>query len=43
MVSGELRGQPSDADAIGRILAQMLRDDGADAILEKLAACAPAA
>ena len=39
MVSGELYGKPEDADIIGRTLAQMLRDQGADAILEKLAAC----
>jgi hydroxymethylbilane synthase len=39
MVSGELRGQPADADTIGRALAQMLRDQGADAILAKLAHC----
>jgi hydroxymethylbilane synthase len=39
MVSAELRGAPEDDEAIGRILAQMLRDQGADAILEKLAHC----
>ena len=39
MVSGELRGAPQDDESIGRILAQMLRDQGADAILEKLADC----
>lgn len=38
MVAGELRGTPAEAENIGRILAQMLRDQGADAILEKLAA-----
>ncbi|HEX5802724.1 MAG TPA: hydroxymethylbilane synthase, partial [Azospira sp.] len=40
MVADELRGKPEDADTIGRILAQRLRDQGADAILAKLAACA---
>ncbi|MDQ5959985.1 MAG: hydroxymethylbilane synthase, partial [Pseudomonadota bacterium] len=39
MVSGELRGKPEDADTIGRMLAQLLRDQGADAILAKLAHC----
>jgi len=39
MVSGELYGKPEDADVIGRTLAQILRDQGAEAILEKLAAC----
>jgi hydroxymethylbilane synthase len=39
MVSAELRGAPEDDESIGRILAQMLRDQGADAILEKLAHC----
>ncbi|MBA3996571.1 MAG: hydroxymethylbilane synthase [Candidatus Accumulibacter sp.] len=39
MVSAELRGAPEDDEKIGLILAQMLRDQGADAILEKLAAC----
>lgn len=39
MVSAELRGEPEDDEKIGLILAQMLRDQGADAILEKLAAC----
>jgi hydroxymethylbilane synthase len=39
MVSGELRGQPADADTIGRALAQILRDQGAEAILAKLAHC----
>jgi hydroxymethylbilane synthase len=37
IVSAELRGAPEDDESIGRILAQMLRDQGADAILEKLA------
>ena len=37
IVSAELRGAPDDDESIGRILAQMLRDQGADAILEKLA------
>lgn len=39
MVSAELRGTPDEDEKIGLILAQMLRDQGADAILEKLAAC----
>jgi hydroxymethylbilane synthase len=39
MVSDELRGKPDDADIIGRTLAQILRDQGADAILAKLAHC----
>lgn len=39
MVSAELRGAPEDDEKIGLILAQMLRDQGADEILEKLAAC----
>jgi hydroxymethylbilane synthase len=39
IVSAELRGAPDDDETIGRILAQMLRDQGADAILEKLAHC----
>ena len=39
MLSAELRGAPEDDDLIGRTLAQMLRDQGADAILEKLATC----
>ena len=37
IVSAELRGAPDDDESIGRILAQMLRDQGADAILEKIA------
>jgi hydroxymethylbilane synthase len=37
MVAGELRGNPRDDETIGRTLAQMLRDQGADPILEKLA------
>jgi hydroxymethylbilane synthase len=37
IVSAELRGAPEDDESIGRILAQMLRDQGADAILEKIA------
>lgn len=39
MVSAELRGSPEQDEIIGRTLAQMLRDQGADAILEKLASC----
>jgi len=37
MVADELRGNPQDDETIGRTLAQMLRDKGADPILEKLA------
>ena len=37
MVADELRGNPQDDETIGRLLAQMLRDKGADPILEKLA------
>jgi hydroxymethylbilane synthase len=37
MVAGDLRGAPEDDESIGRRLAQRLRDQGADAILEKLA------
>ncbi len=39
MLSAELRGTPEQDEAIGRTLAQMLRDQGADAILAKLADC----
>jgi hydroxymethylbilane synthase len=39
MLSAELRGAPEEDESIGRTLAQMLRDQGADAILEKLADC----
>lgn len=39
MVSGELRGAARDDEVIGRQLAQVLRDQGADAILASLAAC----
>ena len=39
MLSAELRGAPEQDEFIGRALAQMLRDQGADAILEKLADC----
>ncbi len=39
MVAAELRGAPEQDELIGRALAQMLRDQGADAILEKLADC----
>ncbi len=38
VVSGELRGAPDDDEAIGRRLAQQLREQGADAILACLAA-----
>lgn len=38
MLAGELHGAAVDDEAIGRALAQKLRDQGADAILEKLAA-----
>jgi hydroxymethylbilane synthase len=37
MVSGELRGDPAADEALGRQLADMLRAQGAGAILEKLA------
>jgi len=37
MVSGELRGDPSADEALGRQLAETLRAQGAGAILEKLA------
>jgi hydroxymethylbilane synthase len=37
-VSGELRGAPDEDESIGRGLAQLLRDRGADAILAALAA-----
>jgi hydroxymethylbilane synthase len=39
MLSAELRGNAAQDEALGRRLAQMLRDQGADAILEKLAVC----
>jgi len=39
VADAELRGAPQDDEALGRALAQRLRDQGADAILEKLAAC----
>ncbi|MFZ4537423.1 hydroxymethylbilane synthase [Propionivibrio sp.] len=39
MVSGELRGMPEEAEAIGQRLAQQLREQGADAILASLASC----
>ena len=42
MVSGELRGNPADDEALGRQLAETLRAQGADAILQKLAHCKPA-
>ncbi|MCL2523547.1 MAG: hydroxymethylbilane synthase [Betaproteobacteria bacterium] len=37
MATGELRGDPAEAEALGRQLAATLRAQGADAILEKLA------
>jgi len=37
MVSGELRGAPEEGELIGQRLAQALREQGADAILEALA------
>ncbi|MDR1995248.1 hydroxymethylbilane synthase [Azonexus sp.] len=37
MVAGELRGDPAADEALGRQLAEMLRERGADAILKKLA------
>jgi hydroxymethylbilane synthase len=42
MVAGELRGNPADDEALGRQLAETLRAQGADAILQKLAHCKPA-
>ncbi len=42
MVAGELRGNPVDDEALGRRLAETLRAQGADAILQKLAHCKPA-
>ena len=39
MVAGELRGNPADDEALGRQLAEQLRAQGAEAILEKLAHC----
>ncbi|MBO3701742.1 MAG: hydroxymethylbilane synthase [Candidatus Accumulibacter sp.] len=38
LLAGELRGAPDDDEAVGRALAQMLRDQGAGAILDELAA-----
>ena len=38
LVAGEARGAPDDDESIGRGLAQRLRAQGADAILEQLAA-----
>ena len=38
MLTGELRGPPADDEAIGCRLAQLLRDQGAGAILNELAA-----
>jgi hydroxymethylbilane synthase len=37
MISGEARGAPDDDESVGRALAQRLREQGAQAILEKLA------
>lgn len=37
MLAGEVRGSPEDDESLGCLLAQMLRDQGADAILERLA------
>ncbi len=39
MVSDDIRGNPADDEALGRELAARLRTKGADAILQKLAAC----
>ncbi len=39
MVSGELRGAPEEDEALGRRLAQVLREQGAEAILHGLAQC----
>ena len=38
MIAGELRGRPQDNEALGRDLAQKLRDGGADAILAEVSA-----
>lgn len=38
MLAGELRGAPQDDESIGCLLAQVLRNQGADAILESLSA-----
>ncbi len=40
MLKAELRGAVDDAETLGRVLAQMLRDQGADDILAALADCA---
>ena len=40
MVSGELRGDPAQDEALGRQLAAQLREQGADAILQQLGLCA---
>jgi hydroxymethylbilane synthase len=42
MVSAELRGAPANDEALGRQLAETLRAQGADVILQKLAHCKPA-
>jgi hydroxymethylbilane synthase len=39
MVAGELRGDPTEDESLGRQLAESLRAQGAGAILEKLARC----
>lgn len=39
MVSGELRGAPEEDEVLGRRLAQVLREQGAEAILHSLASC----
>ena len=39
MVNDDIRGNPADDEALGRELAARLRAKGADAILQKLAAC----
>jgi hydroxymethylbilane synthase len=36
VIAGDLRGAPEDDESIGRALAQMLREQGADGILEQL-------
>ncbi len=38
LVRGELRGAPQEDESLGHLLAEMLRDQGAGAILDKLAA-----
>jgi len=39
MIAGEQYGAPEDGESIGRLLAQRLREQGAEVILEQLASC----